>query len=183
MGDRKVLSKGLQDTNPDKWQIWYQCVCSASLLTIPEQKAQGHEENIYSFIPRISKEHQLGAMCRESRSCFPGVVPSSVGKREPTRSFPFFIMIIQSKHFLTFGRPLFNLFSSASVFFFPRNRKWEFCLGNYAYATSGQKRSSWQWFITAFSLQRLFSHKQYSIHRTVCFISSFLCLVGYSIIR
>lgn len=118
MGDRKVLSKGLRDTNPDKRQILYQCVCSASLLTVPELKAQGCEQNIYSTIPRISKEHQLCTKCWESISCLPRVVPSTVGKNEPNRSTAFFIMIMQGKHFLTFGRPLFNLFPSASVFFF-----------------------------------------------------------------
>lgn len=119
MGDRKVLSKGLRDTNPDKRQILYQCVCSASLLTVPELKAQGCEQNIYSTIPRISKEHQVCTKCWESISCLPRVVPSTVGKNEPDRSTPFFIMIMQGKHFITFGRPCSTFSHQLLSFFFP----------------------------------------------------------------
>lgn len=85
MGDRKVLSKRLWDTNLDKWQIWYQRVCSASLFIVLEQKAQGHEEHIYSFIPQISKEHQLSAKCSESSSHLPQVAHSTVGKSQIDR--------------------------------------------------------------------------------------------------
>lgn len=52
----------------------------ALLLTVPEHKAQGHEENIFSFIPQISKECKLGTKCRDSRGCLARVAHSPVEK-------------------------------------------------------------------------------------------------------
>ena len=43
MGDRKVLSKGLQNMNPDKWQIWYPSVRSASLSSSESSRQAGRE--------------------------------------------------------------------------------------------------------------------------------------------
>lgn len=132
MGDRKVLSKGLQVTNPDKWQIWYQWICSV-LFIVTEQKAQDLEENIYTFIPQISKEHKLCAKCRESSGCIPQVAQY---RREETHITPFFIMIIQSMHFSHLGGPCSTF--SHQLLPFTCKRKWEFCLGNFACRVIGQ---------------------------------------------
>lgn len=87
-------------------------------------------------------------------------------------------MIIRGKHFLTFGRPLFNLFSSAS-FFFSLQNKMRALLRELSRGSRGQKGKD----LHGSDLLQPFLHRDYSatdnnfIHLRVCFISSFLHLV------
>lgn len=109
------------------------CLLSFSLHSF--QTKQGHEENTYSFISQISKEHQLCAKCRELRACLLQVSHSTVTKSQ-TDHFLFFIMTIQSSIFSHLGGPCLNFCHGLVPFLFLAR---EFCLGNSAYRSSGQK--------------------------------------------
>jgi hypothetical protein len=103
MDDKKVLFKRLQDTNPYKWQICYQSACSDSLFTVPEPKSQGHEENIYSFIPQVPTKHQLCDKGTEFRSYLLKAAHVITQHRRAEQIISFFTIITQNKHFGAHG--------------------------------------------------------------------------------
>lgn len=86
-------------------------------------------------------------------------------------------MITQSTHFSHF-EGTYSTFSHQVLLFFPLQKKMRILLREFYMQIhwAKDKRFPWQWFIIAFSLQRLFSHRQYSIHRRLCFLFSFFCL-------
>lgn len=106
----------------------------------------------------------------------PEVAPSTVGKSQTDH---FLFLNDHSKHaFLNLGGSC-STFSHQRLPFFSLQEKMRVLPKEIRMwiQWAKEKRFSWQWFIKAFSSQRLFCHLQYSIHERICFIFSFLGLV------